>query len=247
MVPEGALLSRRSILLCGLLGLLLFVGAWGWLGGRTRWQILSSSTQQPAVTALPTIEKQPVAFETHTFDPIMPPPEMPPLGEGETAECESNFTSSASVSGQSRRTDASHAMLTITQVKVTLGLEINIWLPMDATQHVIEHEDGHRQISEYYYQNADKLAERIAATYMGKKMLVTGSDLDAELNNSLKQAGAEITDEYDKELNSETTQLRYDDITDHSRNEVSAADAVDQALKDASVDSTEPAATEPGN
>jgi hypothetical protein len=243
---EAALLSLRSILLCVLLGVLIFVGAWAWLGGRMGGQILSSS-QQPVVTALPTVEKQPVAFETHTFDPIMPPPEMPPLGEGEAAECEANFTSNASVSGQSRRTDATHAMLTITQVKVTLGLEINIWVPMDATQHVIEHEDGHRQISEYYYQSAEKVAERIAATYMGKKIVVTGADLDAELNESLKQAGAEITDEYDKELNSETAQQRYDDITDHSRNGVSAADAMDQALKDAAADTSEPASTEPGN
>jgi hypothetical protein len=240
------LLSLRSIVLCVLLGVLIFIGAWAWLGGRMGWLNLTSSQQAP-VTALPMIEKQPVAFETHTFDPAMPPAEMPPLGEGETAECDSNFTSNASVGGQSRRTDAMHAMLTITQVKVTLGLQINIWVPMEATQHVIEHEGGHRQISEYYYQSADKVAERIAATYLGKKILVTGSDLDAELNKSLKQVGAEITDEYGKELSSEATQLHYDDITDHSRNEVSAADGVDQALKDAALASTEPAATQPGN
>lgn len=246
MEAEAALLSLRSILLCVLLGVLIFVGVWAWLGGRMGSQDLSLN-QQPAVTAVPLIEKQPVAFETHTFDPTMPPAEMPPLSEGETAECESNFTSNASVSGQSRRTDATHALLTITQVKVTLGLEVNIWVPVEATQHVIEHEDGHRQISEYYYQSADQVAERIAATYMGKKIVVTGSDLDAALDKSLKQAGAEITDEYDKEMNTEATQLRYDDITDHSRNEVNAADGVDQALKDMAVDSSEPAATAPGN
>ena len=242
------MLSLRSILLCALLGVLIFVGVWAWLGGHTGWHGLSS-TQQPSVTALPTIEKQPVAFETHTFDPAMPPADMPPLGAGETAECDSNFTSHAVVGGQSRRTDTTHAMLTITQVKVTLGLEINIWVPMDATQHVIEHEDGHRQISERYYQGADAVASRIAAEYLGKKILVTGEDLNVELDNALKQAGAEITDEYAKELNSEATQLHYDDITDHSRNEVNAADAVEQALKDAASVSGEPAATTvgPGN
>jgi hypothetical protein len=52
--------------------------------------------------------------------------------------------------------------------------------------------------------------------------------------------GAEITDEYNKELNPDPTQLRYDEITDHSRNEVDSKDAVAQALKDAAPASTRP-------
>jgi len=239
------LLSRRSILLCVLLGVLIFVCVGVWIGGSAGWQNLVAP-QRPKETVLPTIDKQPMAFATHTFDPAMPPPEMPPLGVGETAECESNFLSHAVVSGQSRRTDATHAMLTITQVKVTLQLEVNIWVPNDATQRVVDHEDGHRQIAEYYYQSADKVAERIAAGYIGRKIPVAGSDLDAELSKALQQAGSDITNEYSTELDSEPTQLHYDAITDHSRNDVSAADGVDEALKDAALASNEPA-TEPGN
>jgi len=66
-----------------------------------------------------------------------------------------------------------HATVTITQIKMTLQLNINIWLPTGVTQHVVEHEEGHRQISEYYYQTADKVSERIAATYMGKQVEIT--------------------------------------------------------------------------
>jgi hypothetical protein len=44
--------------------------------------------------------------------------------------------------------------------------------------------------------------------------------------------GDEITQEYNKELNPEPAQLRYDDITDHSRNDVSAKDAVSQVLSE---------------
>src|SRR5207302_1573088 len=83
-----------------------------------------------------------------------------PLAPGENAECDSNFLSNASVRGESRQTDATHATVTITEIKVTLQLNINIWVPTGVTQHVIEHEEGHRQVSEYYYQTADKLAER---------------------------------------------------------------------------------------
>ena len=163
---------------------------------------------------------------------------MPPLPPGEVAQCDSNFLSNATVGGQSRQTDATHATVTITRIQVTLQLHITIWVPAGATQHVIEHEEGHRQISEYYYQTADKLAERIAATYIGKQVVLTGTDLDAEFSKLLQQMGSDITDTYNKELNPERAQLHYDAITDHSRNEIVAKDAVAHALNDITLAST---------
>jgi hypothetical protein len=191
--------------------------------------------QQSAVL----VTKEPVAFASHTFDPIAPPADMPPLAAGESAQCDSNFLSRASVRGQPRRTDATHATVTITQVKVNLKLQINIWLPASATQVIADHEDGHRQISEYYYQTADKLAERIASTYIGKRIDITGANLDGECAKLLLQTANEITDVYNKELNPNPTQLLYDDITDHARNGVIAKDAVEHALKNAAIEATQ--------
>ena len=187
-----------------------------------------------------TISKQPIVLVTHTFDPASPPADMPPLGAGENAECDSDFRSSASVRGESRPTDATHATVTITHVTLTLQLNINIWVPAGVTQHVIEHEDGHRQISEFYYQTADKLAERIASTYLGKQVEITGADLDAASNKMLQEMAADITEEYNKELNPGPTQLLYDAITDHGRNEVVVKDAVAHALKNISIESPQP-------
>ena len=219
--------SRRFLVLCVLLGLLVF----GWVVRRD-----FSSRRLPAVEAIPTVDKRPVAFAKHEFDPSSPPADMPPLSPGENAECDSNFLSNASVRGESRQTDATHATVTITQIKMTLQLKINIWVPSGANQHLIEHEEGHRQISEYYYQTADKLAERIAATYLGRQVEIAGTDLNAESSRMLKQMASEITKEYNKELNPDPTQLLYDAITDHSRNEVAAKDAVDHAIKNAAIE-----------
>ena len=233
--------SRGLIAFCVLLGVLLF----GWLA----WRGFSSRRplgEAPVSAPVPIIEKEPVAFASRTFDPATPPADMPPLSSGESAECDSQFLSSASVHGESRPTDATHATVTITQIKVTLQLKINIWVPTGVTQHVIEHEDGHRQVSEYYYQTADKLAERIAATYMGKQVEITGTDLDAESGKMLQQMAAAITDEYNKELNPGPAQLLYDSITDHGRNEVVVKDAVAHALRNATIESTQPAVN-PGN
>jgi hypothetical protein len=204
-----------------------------------------SSTPQIRTDAV-LITKLPVAYVSHTFDRAAPPPNMPPLGTGETAVCDADFLARSSVRGQPRRTDASHAMLTITQVMVTLQLQINVWLPTEATQIVVDHEEGHRQIAESYYQTADKLAERIAATYIGKRVEVTGMDLDAESSNMLLQVATEITNAYTKGINSNATQLLYDEITDHARNGVVAKDAVDHALKNAAVEAVQPTQN-PGN
>jgi hypothetical protein len=233
----GGLPLGRWIVFSVLLGVLIL----GWLVWRE-----SSSRQQPKEASAPTITKQPVAFASRTFDPSAPPANMPPLSAGETAECDSEFLSSASVRGEPQQTDATHATVTITQVKMTLQLNINIWVPTGATQHVIEHEGGHRQISEYYYQTADRVAQRIGAAYVGKQVEITGADLGAESTKMLQQMAAAITDEYKKELNPGPTQLLYDDITDHGRNEVVVKDAVAHALKNTTIDAPQPA-TNPAN
>jgi hypothetical protein len=228
---EATILLRRVLILALLLGVLIL----GWLSWRG-----AKSRQQPQETPAPVVIKQQVNFANRTFDPANPPSDMPPLPPGENAECDSDFTSNASVSGQVRRTDATHATLTITKIKVALQLNLTIWVPAGVTQHVMEHEDGHRQISEHYYQTADKLAEGIASPYMGKQVEVSGADLNTESNKTLEQMASEITAEYNRELNTEPAQLLYDSITDHSRNEVVANDAVAHTLKNVSIESPRP-------
>jgi hypothetical protein len=237
MNAEATLPSRGLLVLCVSLGALIF----GWFA----WRDVSSQRQLREASA-PTIIKQPVSFANHAFDPAAPPTDMPSLAPGETAVCDSNFLSNATVSGESRQTDATHATVTITQIKVTLQLNINIWVPNGATQHLIEHEEGHRQISEYYYQTADKLAERIAATYMGRQVDISGTDLGAESSKMLQQMAADITAEYNKELNPGPTQLLYDTITDHGRNDTVVKDAVAHAIKNVTIESAQPT-TNQGN
>jgi hypothetical protein len=228
---------RRSILLCALLGVLILGGLW------LRHQ---SSSEQPTETREPTVDKQPVNFVNRTFDPSSPPSDMPPLAYGEYGECDSHFLSNASVGGETRQTDATHATVTVTRIRVTLQLNITIWLPAQSSQHVIDHEDGHREISEYYYQTADKVAERIAAAYMGKQIDIAGTDPNAESSKALEQMATEITDEYNKELNHEPTQLLYDSITNHGVNDIVSKDAAASAIRNIVIDSPPPA-TSSGN
>ena len=226
------MLSRRLIAPYALLEALLI----GWLG----WWVLSCNRpvkNTPAVT----INKQPANFARRIFNPANPPPDMPPLTPGENAACDSDFLSNASVAGETRQTDANHATITVTHIKLNLQLNITIWVPNDVTDHVTEHEQGHRQISEYSYQTADKLAERIATLYVGKQVDITGTDLQLESSKFLQQTAAAIAADYNRELNPEPTQLLYDSITDHSRNEVVVKDAVAHAIKNVTIESPQPA------
>jgi hypothetical protein len=229
-------LGRSTKRLLAVLGVLVAVLAIGLLR-RGRASTARQSAGAPGVT----VDKQPVNFVKRSFEPDAPPADMPAMSPGEQAVCDSNFISNVSVGGQTEAMDGTHAIVTITRVAVTLDLNITIWLPDGATHHVMDHEAGHRQISEYYYANADKLANRIAASYMGKKEVVSGSDLDAASNAWLQQMGGEITDEYGRELNPAPTQLRYDLLTDYSRNGEVAPDVVTQVLKDVVVASNAPA------
>ena len=179
------------------------------------------------------ITRQPVVAAVHTFEPSAPPPEMPPLAQDEQAQCDSYFVSNASVAGKSEKIDATHAIVTVTRVQMTLQLRINIWVPQGVSQKVMDHEEGHREISEHYYQNADRIADRIASGYVGQQVPVSGADLGAEINKVLQNLSAEITAEYSRKVSPEPAQQRFDDLTDHARNDLPATDAVLEALKGA--------------
>ena len=221
--------SRSLIAVCVLLGIAIL----GWLVWRN-----SSSRPQSGEAPAPAITKQPVAYVSHSFDPSLPPADMPPLSPGEMALCDSDFLSDASVRGVSRQADATHATLIVTQVKMTLQLNINVWLPTGANQRLTEHEEGHRQISEYYYQTADKLAAQIAATYMGRQVEIAGPDLNAESTKALQELARDITRDYGKALDPNPAQLLFDSITDHGRNDVAVKDAVAHAIKNASIEAS---------
>jgi hypothetical protein len=182
------------------------------------------------------ITKLSAQYMPHTFDPAAPPPNMPPLHSGEAAVCDSDFIARSSVRGQPRRTDSTHAMLTITNVMMTLQLQTNVWVPLDAPQTIADHEEGHREIADYTYQSAEQLAQRIAAAYIGKRVEVSGDDLDAASSQKLLEIATEITNAYTTQIDNNSTQLLYDNITDHSRNGVIAKDAVEHAIKNAAVE-----------
>lgn len=214
---------HRAILVCLFLTVALAAGLW--------WRNRSSLEQAREAPSI-VIDKQPVAFATRTFNPASPPADMPPMSAGDAAECDSNFICNASVRGQAHKIDATHATVTIEQIKVTLQLNLTIWLPVNANPQVSEHEDGHSQISRAYYETADKVARQVAAAYAGNQIDIGGVDLNAEADRALGEAAAAVDAEFNKQFDPGPTQQYYDTITDHGRNGMVVKDAVAAALRD---------------
>jgi hypothetical protein len=178
------------------------------------------------------IVKVPAQVGTRYFDPKRPPRDRPPLTGPEEAVCAGDFLSDASVGAQAMQTDATHGKATINRIKVTLQLNITVWLPNNPQKWTVEHEEGHRQISEYYYRNAEVVARRVAEPYIGKTFDISGRDLRRALSTAIGKIAEDITNEYNRQMPVETTQERYDAITEHSRKDIPVPDAVAQALKE---------------
>ena len=75
-------------------------------------------------------------------------------------------------------------------------------------------------------------AAETAAAYIGRQIAISGSDLDAEFRNALLQLSKDITEEYSNKLNPDPAQRRYDDLTDHSRNDRDWRETVAEALRE---------------
>lgn len=200
---------------------------------------LAPAAQQASLVK---VTKMPVTVQHRTFDPRRPPREMPELTPPENAVCASDFLSNASVGGEAVQIDATHATLTINRVEVTLQLNVTIWVPHDPPKTVVEHEEGHRQIAEHFYKNADAVAKRVAEPYLGKKVEISGRDLRKAMSMVLGKFSEDITEAYNKQMPVELTEARYDAITEHSRNDIPVPDAIAQAIRETAPASTQPMA-----
>lgn len=195
-------------------------------------------TVAAAAPATVTVERKAPVTRTRTFDPNSPPPEAR-IGDNEQATTKRVFKISAGVAYQVVSQGAAaggqwSATIRIDSVKVELGLETTIFLPKDARDKLVAHEQGHREISEAVYQaDAETTARRLAAPLVGQTFTATGPDPDTAASNASKVALQRLNDDYMAAVGSRASEVNvmYDKLTDHGRNQVSEADAIQEAFK----------------
>jgi hypothetical protein len=176
------------------------------------------------------VRKAPESLAVRSFDPKHPPKEMPPLNASEAAVTESVFACGARIEVETKTIDNKPVRTSIVGVRLDLGLEVTEWLPKDVTPKIKAHEDGHRNISELYYENAEKIAATIAKKYVGKQLEIQDGDVKA----AIKKAASECCEEYlgAVEKPSQKVQEKYDEITDHGRNKVAEKRAIEKAVEE---------------
>jgi hypothetical protein len=189
------------------------------------------------------INRESPAVEHRKFDRNNPPADMPPLEPPEAAVTKAVFGVATQfaiqVVSEQNRGGKTVAKVKVTEVTLDLSLKITIWVPSDAAKVIIDHEEGHRQISEYFYEDAEKIARNLAQKYAGKVYEAQGNDAEAAGRAALDKVIEELSQKYMSETQNLAVKANviYDKITEHSRNQkISVDKAVKQSIERAKKD-----------
>jgi len=188
------------------------------------------------------VTRTPAAVSRKTFDPNRPPPEMPPLSGDEAAVTQSKFACGVKLDVEITQEGDQKPTAKIAGVDATLKLDVIEWLPNNVSPKIRAHEDGHRQISEHYYAQAEQTARELAAKYVGKTLDIPSADEKAT-QPIIQRAANEFCQEYlgKVEVPSQAAQETYDRITEHGRNKLIEKEAVKRAIASAATATSAPA------
>jgi hypothetical protein len=185
-----------------------------------------------------TVRVAPPKVVHHVFDPFNPPADMPPLHPGEAAVAVSNFKVVPSVRGTILSGDGDRfhhedgVRLRVDSIEIEWELEVEIWLPEGASTKLRNHEEGHRIIAERHYESAEEISRRLAAPRIGSVVTGRGQNVRAAGRHAAQLVSEELSRELIRQMTgpAEASQALYDRITDHGRNAVPEARAIEQAL-----------------
>ena len=176
--------------------------------------------------------------EHKRFDRKNPPTDMPALEPGEAAVTRSVFGIASEAEIQSvseeNRAGKTVAKIKFTEIIINLSLKNTIWLPKDAAKTIVDHEEGHRQVTEYFYKDAEKIAREIAQKYIARTYEAEGSDVSAAGTAAMNKAINEMTQTYMEQTQSLSVRANqiFDELTNHSRNQnISVERAVKQSIE----------------
>ena len=198
------------------------------------------------------VNHEPPVVHNRTFDPKNPPAEMPPLKPGEAAVTESGYSCATAVevfvvSQQPLGAAACRATVRVGSVTATLRLEITVWVPQGGAHKLTAHEQGHRTIEERYYAGAKDVAERLCRDMIGREFTAEAADCDAAVQAASRNAANQLNGQYLAAIQYPAARagVLYDELTDHGRNDLGEAKAIELAMKKQREEQRAPAATQP--
>lgn len=183
------------------------------------------------------INRKRAEVSRRTFDPKKRPSEMPPLSTNEAAVTHSAYGVGAQVQvvvlDENKSNGQFVSEMRIESVKVDTTLAITIWLPRKASKALVAHEEGHRRISEMFYEDAESIAREAARPYVGRTIRGVGRTVELAREAAMTKTIGEINGAYmaRTQIPSSRVNELFDRITDHGRNErVSVEDGIERAV-----------------
>jgi len=174
---------------------------------------------------------QPVHIEYRTFNRAHPPADMPPIKENEAALCYYQFGCRVECQTESKRALLKLKPARITKVKMTISLDVTVWLPEKGTEKLRAHEEGHREICEAIYRGAPNLARKWGTKAIGLTLQHSLKD-EAAVVAEVKKLQQDLMDAYMQETaaSCDRAQTYFDSITAHGTNTLAEKTAVERAL-----------------
>ena len=181
------------------------------------------------------IEKFSPSIKTEFFDKGARPPEANTPDHNDCANTHWHFGFFPEIGWElvkrERSSEGENVVIKIKSAKLTLKLDITMWLPEKASQDVIAHEKGHAAICLDAYKQAEKVAQDAANSMIGQKVEAHGPDYESTLKSALTNVYQDLARKYREETldKANVTSAFYDKITmkDH------AASKVDSKVEDA--------------
>jgi hypothetical protein len=173
----------------------------------------------------------PVKVEQRTFDPRNPPPGMPQLVHPEAAVCSYGFSCASECRLESTRVLLKYKPARITSVKITVGLEVTIWLPLDATPKLIGHELAHKQLCEEVYRQAEGVAHGLGTRLIGYSLQHSVKN-KAAVEAEVARLQHELAAAYARRIADRCTRMQqyFDFITNHGIDPIAESEAIARAL-----------------
>ncbi|HEY7086565.1 MAG TPA: hypothetical protein VH518_00670 [Tepidisphaeraceae bacterium] len=191
-----------------------------------------------------TIDRTDAVIEHKTFDPKHPPADMPSLHPNEAAVTQSFFGAESHVGGEvvDRHAvpEGCQASIKVDSVHMTVRLRITVWLPKDAPPKLVKHEEGHRELAEHFYKDAESIAREEAQKLIGQTVTGTGKNCEEAGDNALKHAAQELGQRYlaRTDIPCSKAQEIYDQLTLHGTNAFAESKAIEEAIRKISSDPT---------
>lgn len=177
------------------------------------------------------VETKPVHLEHRTFNRAHPPRDMPLILDNEEALCFYQFGCQVECQMESARNFLKLKPARITKVKLTLSLDVTVWLPEKDTEKIRAHEEGHREICEAFYRDAPALARKWGDKAIGLTLQHSLKD-EAAAQAELKKLQQDLMSAYMEETakSCDRAQTYFDSITAHGTNNLSEKTAIERAL-----------------